>query len=328
MDFNSSSELVKGKGSPSKILIIGDPIDTLKKASDTSLAFAQAALEEGFEAYWAEGSEVGLLNNEAIVQKTHEIFLSDEGELSFKVSSQRSFLLEDFRLILIRKDPPFDTSYHALCSLLSTTKAKILNPPETLLLYHEKTAHLQALKEGYVSKEEVIPTCVHMNLECISSFMASFDLDTQFVAKPFLGFGGQGVFHFKTREEVSHFYQKEPSLYLLQPFLPEIITRGDTRVFFIDGEILFHFTRYPPAHKITANLAQGGHARLEPLSAAQEKTCKKVGSFLQNKKIKIAGVDFIGDKLSEINLTSPTGLKTYEEMSGKNVRKKAFHSLL
>jgi glutathione synthase len=241
--------------------------------------------------------------------------------------------LQEFSCCLIRKDPPFDEGYKNLCWMLSCqTKVPILNSPQALLTYHEKTLQFRAYFEGVIQKENLIPTCVSSSFEMIKSFCTENQDSFQkgYVCKPWLGHGGQNIAVYKTQTKL--FTALKAKLkgnpVLVQPYLEDIHTQGDRRVIVADGKLICHFVRLPPPGKIVSNIAQGGQPLLRKLTAEQKKICLNVAKFLKQKNIFMAGLDMIGSRLGEINITSPTGLRTYETLTGTCVATKIFQLLV
>ena len=140
--------------------------------------------------------------------------------------------------------------------------------------------------------------------------------EEQVVTKPFLGFGGRDV-ELQGREAYRHSASSDLDRFI-QPFVSEVRTRGDRRVLFLEGKVIGHFVRMPAQGGFISNLAQGGTAHAKPLSAEEEELCVKVSNFLAAVGINFAGADFIGSRVSEINITSPTGLRSLEALGGSD----------
>ncbi|MCA2961230.1 MAG: hypothetical protein IOD12_13330 [Silvanigrellales bacterium] len=164
--------------------------------------------------------------------------------------------------------------------------------------------------------------------------------EVQWVVKPWLGHGGFDVEAFaQACEALAHVEQQfqrardstanqpgEPT-WMIQPFLPQVRTAGDRRVFLVAGEILCDFVRIPKEGHIASNLAQGGRPELAPMTDTQRNICERLALWLDAKGILIAGVDLIDTFVGEINITSPTGLRTFESLSGRNVASRAVELL-
>jgi glutathione synthase len=163
----------------------------------------------------------------------------------------------------------------------------------------------EAVELGFLNENEVIPTfIVGGNRHLVPK---SFPRGES-VIKPWLGHGGKGV------EKIAA--PASPKAWqMMQPLLP-VEKTGDRRVFFLNGQRIGDFVRYPAEGKIQANLAQGGRAALQDLSKKESAICEKVGQFLQEKGILFAGIDLLGERLSEVNITSPTGFAALAQLGG------------
>lgn len=341
------------------LLIIGDPLDGLNYAGDSSLALAQGGLESGFRIHWALPEHIALLNGEPIVSFLKEVLSVPAGMPPVCGDSQESFplRLDSYEKILVRKDPPFDDSYTDLCWILSQcAPRKVINSPESLLNLHEKLAPWRMAKDGIVPDHMLVPTLVSRDPNHLSSFVdEQFSLAESFLnsqrnlsefhnfrfrvlAKPWRGHGGRGVHTFTSRSEfdawtktISETRGTRPGLndlWIVQPLLPEIHTHGDRRVFIVNGKIAFDFVRWPAAGRIEANLAQGGTATLEPLPEELQSVSLTIARILKNQGVLLAGLDFIGSRLTEVNITSPTGIRTFENLSGRKIATKLLSDLL
>ncbi len=298
------------------ILFIGDGLSHLKIKSDSSLAIADSALKKGHKVFWCEPQSICYFDKELFVTNFHELISAKE--IKFQEVSKLNFSF--FELCFVRKDPPFDEKYKNLCWLLaSQNKVKIINSPKALLAFHEKSLPWLAYAEGFILKENIIPTCLTHNLFLVQEFCQQFSESCGFIAKPWLGHGGEGVSLFESKNSLFEFLKTVPiENFMVQPFLPEITAEGDRRVFIVKGRIIFDYVRLPAEGKITANGAQGGSAIIREMTQSQIDLCLKIGKFLMDKNILIAGLDLIGSFVGEINITSPTGIKTYETLATKN----------
>ena len=315
-----------------KIAFIGDPLLNLKMEGDSSLSLAKAAIQLKAQVFWLNSDSLNFVSGTLTTKELTIIEGISQKNIDFKsLENQKEVSISEFDFVFLRKDPPFDENYRDMCWFLAHANLKnVFNNPEKLLAYPEKLFHYKALHEGFLEAHELIPTCISSNKEVVLSFLEEYlKTETSFLSKPFLGFGGRGIRRHSSPKEVLDFLQKEsPHKYLLQPFLKEIYSEGDHRVFFVNGELVCHFTRYPQGGMLASNLAQGGKAQLKTLSKNQIDICKRLGAFLKKEGIHIAGCDLIGEYVSEINITSPTGLKTFENLSGEDVSLKSIKILL
>ena len=288
-------------------LIIGDPIKNLKVETDSSLAMAREALNRTHEIFWATDEDLFLWDGRVQV-RVEKITGCREKSLPTTELVKEPMALNGFDAVFIRKDPPFNDRYLSLCWLLALEEGNVpmLNPPSKLLRYHEKMLPLEAVEAGYLRKEEIIPTFLPTGkrLNVPKDFPRG-----EAVTKPWGGFGGQDVKRLPSPQT------PEP-WWFLQPLQAEIWAKGDRRVFILDGEVLGSFVRLPPEGEIKANIASGGRGVLREMSRDEADLAERTANFLKEIGIVFAGVDMLAGKISEINITSPTGFETYHSIGG------------
>lgn len=341
-----------------RILIIGDPIEKLNFAGDSSLAIAEGFLALGHNVFWTTAEEIGLINGTLISASVTEISSVEGSRPPVTVVPVASAPepLSSFTHVFIRKDPPFDLSYVDLCWILTQkTSSRIINSPHSLLNFHEKLTPWNLAAEGIVPQHMMVPTIISSNqgrllrfaeeqFSLANSFLRQFaeldelkDFKFQLLSKPWRGHGGRGIHTFSSTDSFSLWLNQQstfadrPNLQepvIVQPLLPEIHSHGDRRVFIVNGEVVFDFVRWPAKGKIEANLAQGGSATLEEMPEELKHLCKEIAIYLKSNHILLAGLDFIGSRLTEVNVTSPTGIRTFEKLSGKKMTTEIARRLL
>lgn len=301
-----------------RLLFIADPVFKLNPAGDSSLVMAREAMGRGDKVFWATPPDLAYARNHVLVQAADATGVDPRGSLL--LGAPRKVPLTDMDAVFIRKDPPFDTRYMHLCWLLCFEEGRVfmMNRPSLLLRYHEKIVPLEAFHQGYLREEDLIPTFLSALPEA-KDYVKRHGI-SEVVTKPFLGYGGRGV----ERHGTDAFLRGDAmSLGIshedfIQPFQPEIHERGDRRVFFLDGEVIGHFARFPAEGDFISNLAQGGRAERGTLTVAETEVLQRLGKFLKATGIVLAGADLIGNRISEVNITSPTGLKNLESLEGDN----------
>lgn len=337
-----------------KILFVADPLHTLKPEGDTSLCLAEAALRNGWRVDWCVPGDIGVLGRDVVVGASQVLRSVDTRGVEADERVVGVEGLDGYRAVFVRKDPPFDEAYKDLCWILAAQhKTPVLNAAEALLAFHEKALHLRAASEGVLTDHALIPTCVASSLALVeefcaqqvrhaSGFLAAFDgvpalagAKLRFLTKPWLGHGGQGVRVHETPADVlAHLKSAAlsdgtfPERIIVQPYLPEIHTEGDRRIIVAGGKVVCDFVRVPAQGKVASNLAQGGTAILRPMTDVQMNIATRLAQYLLSKNITFAGIDMIGDRIGEINITSPTGLRTYEALSGTSKADEVFFTLL
>lgn len=325
-----------------RLLIVADPLDSCRVASDTSLALAQGALEEGWEVDWCESHQIFWSVAGVWVGERQQIQLVSLQQVKSQ-TQKTSQLVETYSLVLIRKDPPFDENYVTLCWLLRLLppSTQVMNPAHTLLNDHEKSLPWLAHQLGFLKEESLIPTfLIHPKssenssslLQDLERFKENVKLrfrqthDAGWILKPWLGHGGKGVTFLNRWEEVKTSLNSAVPV-LLQPFLPALKEWGDRRVLMVHGENQGHFCRFPAEGKVASNLAQGGTPLEIPLTDAQNEVVNQVGKFLKHLHIALAGLDLIDTFVGEINVTSPTGLRTLEQLKKQPLSRSFFQKL-
>jgi glutathione synthase len=184
-----------------------------------------------------------------------------------------------------------------------------------LLWHHEKLIPFEAVVQGFLEKRDVVAT--HIGAVGVEGFLSQ-EKASEFVVKPFFGFAGHGVKLVDRNQLLKELQKDENKDALIQPFLSEIHDRGDCRVIFVNGEALGHFTRYAPKGEFISNLAQGGRPEKLTLNEKEKQVIEKLGRFLKASGIVFAGLDMIGARVSEVNITSPTGLVNLIDIGGRD----------
>jgi len=226
--------------------------------------------------------------------------------------------LNDFDQVWIRKDPPFDLNYVSLCWLLMQYENIIpfINPPSRLIAHHEKFIPLQAVKEGFLKGHQIIPTW-----KPTKGFRfppGDFPSGVT-ISKPWLGHGGIDIQRWDSLEiALGSFPDENISNTVFQPFDPAIY-EGDRRVFFINGKIVGSLLRLPKKGSFISNLSQGGEGILKEMDSNETDLCNQLSKFLVKHHLFIAGVDLIGNRVSEVNVTAPTGVQQIKNLGGPDI---------
>lgn len=288
-------------------LIIGDPLKNLKAATDTSLSIAREMLQRSYVVHWATPEDLFLWEGRIFARVENFTGCNDKSLPSTELLKETQ-ALNSYDAVWIRKDPPFDTNYIALCWLLALEEKNvpIINPPSVLLRYHEKLIPWEALESGHLETNEVIPSFLPMGRR--------FPVPEGFpkgeaVTKPFFGHAGKDVKRIPGP-------QTPEAQFFLQPLQKEVNRTGDRRVFFLDGEMIGSFVRMPPEGEIKSNIASGGTGILRDMNKKEIGITDRLGLFLKERGIIFAGADLMAEKISEVNITSPTGFETYSAIGG------------
>ena len=299
-----------------KLLFIADPLETFKAYKDSSLAMMNAAHSAGHQVFHANADSLCFINND-ICADVKYITIDKSNEKWFEVVFQKSSSLRDFDAVVMRQDPPFNVEYLANTWLLSQAEkmgVKVFNSTLSLREHSEKISILEF-------PEFIAPTLVSRSLQQIRDFHS---VHQDIVIKPLDGMGGMGVFrvgpdglNIGSIVETLGEYGKRSLM--AQKYLPEI-KEGDKRLLLINGEsVPFVLARIPQDGDIRGNLAAGGKGVARPLSSNDQKIADKLGPILKNRGLFLVGLDIIGNNLTEINVTSPTGFVEIFEQTGFDV---------
>ena len=301
-----------------KLLFIADPLETFKTYKDSSLAMMQAAFTAGHRVFHSKAHTLSAKHDDiqAICQ---EISIDTEKDPWFEVLQEQLQSLRNFDAVIMRQDPPFNVEYLANTWLLSQAKRMgvlVVNEPSALRDHSEKISILEF-------PDFVAPTMVTRSLEQIREFHG---LHQDIVIKPLDGMGGMGVFRvnqdgLNLGSIVETLGEYGLRSLMVQKYLPEI-KDGDKRLLLIHGQpVPYVLARIPQAGDIRGNLAAGGKGVAKPLSAREQEIASLIGPILEKRGLNIVGLDIIGNYLTEINVTSPTGFVEITQQTGFNVAK-------
>lgn len=303
------------------ILLIADPVEKLNPKTDSSLAMVAAAMKMKYSVWISSLEGLAWIGSQIYVTARRVGHCSDR--LRPELDEVKTHLVSRFGQVWVRTDPPVNSSYVNMCWLLRNleTKIRFINRPSALLQFHEKTLPLEGFEMGFLNKADLIPTCVAHRSEDVLQFLKTQSTDS-FIVKPWRGHAGEGVLKFSRDELEKRHSEFLKPISMIQPFQKAILDHGDRRVIFIRGRYVGDFLRYPSEGSIISNTAQGGQAKKSPLLKSEKKLIEKLEKFLRKIKIEFAGADFIGGRVNEINITSPTGLVLYENLYGINLAEK------
>jgi glutathione synthase len=285
-----------------KLLFILDPLHKLTVYKDTSLAIMRAAKARGHELWVCEQHDWHLQREIALVDAQPFKFDGSSWVVGDKTTHQPSV----FDAVLMRKDPPFDNEYLYSTYLLELAQqhgATILNDPAAIRGWNEK---LSVTRFAQFTP----PFIVTSQREKILAFLAEQD---DIIVKPLDGMGGSGIFRLRKDDPnifaiLETLTQFETQTIMVQRYIPEI-SKGDKRILIIDGEPLpYALARIPKAGETRGNLAAGGKGVAQPLSVRDLEIAETVGKTLKQHGLFLVGLDVIGDYLTEVNVTSPTGM--------------------
>jgi glutathione synthase len=298
-----------------RIAVQMDPIESMIVNHDTSLALMVEAQTRGHEVWWFTPNDL-FYESGVVKARARRVSVSFDEAGHYQTHEDAVRAADDFDVILVRQDPPFDMGYVSNTYLLELTKALVLNPPKGIRNISEKMSILQF--------PELTPqTWVGRDLDALEAFAKRYE---QVVLKVLFLMGGDGVIKLAAsdadfRAKAAAFVEaagREPIL--AQEFMPAV-SAGDKRVFVIGGEPFAALKRMPKAGDFRANLHVGGQAMAGELDDADRAIVQAVAPLLAREGIVFAGLDVIAGKLIEINVTSPTLAQELKRFSGLDLPK-------
>ena len=299
-----------------RIAIILDPIEHIKSYKDSTFAIMREAAKRGHAlAVMAQGDVI--LRDHQVIGFARKLDMLDDAKHWYALEETVATPLTEFDAVLMRKDPPFDMEYVFSTYLLELAEAQgahILNQPAAIRDYNEKLA---------IAKfpQFMAPTLVTRQPALIHAFITEHQ---DVIVKPLDAMGGASVFRVtatdvnlnvivETMTELGH------RTIMAQRFIPEI-AQGDKRILIIDGEAVpYALARIPKAGETRGNLAAGGKGVAQPLTPRDREIAATLGPVLKAAGLFLVGLDVIGDYLTEINVTSPTGMQEISAQTGFDV---------
>ena len=294
-----------------------DPIDKINIAEDTTFRIAEEAQKRGHELFYFLPQDLTYIENQLVAQaRTLKVRRSVGNHFTLGPTEKLS-LVNDVDIIWLRQDPPFDMSYITTTHLLDflVGKTLVVNNPFWVRNFPEKILVLNY-------PDLTPPTMVGCD---VGMFKAFRKMHGDTIVKPLYGNGGAGIFkigkddpNLSSLIELFHNISREPII--MQKFLPDV-KLGDKRVILVDGLPVGAINRVPIQGEIRSNMHVGGKALQVDLTSRDLEICKTVGPLMKEKGQILVGLDIIGDMLTEINLTSPTGVQELERFNNINVAK-------
>ena len=301
------------------LLFVADPLEVFKTYKDTTFAMIREAAARGhaiwacepFHLHWQRGAKVNA--------RSRRIALTGDEHAWFTVQEEATRDLAAFGAVLMRKDPPFDSEYFYATHLLEQAErdgARVVNKPRALRDHPEKLAILEF-------PDFITPTLVTRDAAEIKRFHAEH---RDIILKPLDGMGGMGIFRvgpdgLNLGSITETLNRHGAQTVMVQKYLPEI-AQGDKRILVIGGEpVPYSLARIPQGSEIRGNLAAGGKGVAQPLSARDREIAESLGKVLHARGLLLAGLDVIGDCLTEINVTSPTCFQEITQQTGFDVAK-------
>ncbi|HEV7575104.1 MAG TPA: glutathione synthase [Caldimonas sp.] len=304
---------------PKKLLFVADPLETFKTYKDTTFSMMRAAAARGHDLFACEPKDLVWERGGRVGARARAIALAAPSSAAWFVetAAPAALALADADAVLMRKDPPFDSEYFYATHLLSQAEregARVFNAPQALREHPEKLAILEF-------PQYIAPTIVSRDEAAIKRFHAE---QKDIVLKPLDGMGGMGIFRvgpdgLNLGSIIETLNRNGTTTVMAQHYLTEI-SAGDKRILVIDGVPVPHsLARIPQGSEIRGNLAVGGKGVAQPLTARDREIAEAIGPVLARRGLLLIGLDVIGDSLTEINVTSPTGFQEISDQTGFDV---------
>lgn len=293
--------------------VVMDPINQIKIHKDSTFAMLLEAQARDWDIWYLEQKDILLADNQVIGQ-AKSIEVADTPDNWFKVTSEQEKPLKELDVILMRKDPPFDMQYIYTTYLLELSGSLVINHPQALRDYNEKlsTAWFPQCCAPFIVASQP------------AQFLEFLDLHKDIIIKPLDGMGGASIFRIKSNDPNTNVILETLTQHgsrhvMAQRFIPEI-TLGDKRILIVDGNpVPFALARIPQQGENRGNLAVGGSGIGVELTDRDYWICEQLAPELKRRGIVFAGIDVIGDYLTEINITSPTCIRELDNLYQLNI---------
>ncbi|MDH3441563.1 MAG: glutathione synthase [Gammaproteobacteria bacterium] len=307
-----------------RIGVVMDPIESITPRKDSSLAMLLEAERRGAEIHYFNQGDLKLVGGVAL-GRSRILHVRDDDTDWFDIGAEKEIGLGDLDVILMRKDPPFDMEYVYTTYILDRAEkagALIVNNPQALRDMNEK---------AYTSW---FPQCAPLTLitrsmQEMKSFLAEH---SRIVVKPLDGMGGKSIFVVSADDKNANVIfetltDNGSRFAMAQVFVPEI-SDGDKRILLIDGETVpYSLARIPSADDNRGNLVMGAVGEGRDLSEREAWICAEIGPVLKDSGVIFCGIDVIGDYLTEINVTSPTGIRELDRIFDLNIAGQLFDAI-
>jgi glutathione synthase len=297
-----------------KIACQMDPIDRIDIRGDSTFALLLEAQRRGHELFYYTPPNLAL-DGSRLIARGESLLVKDQAGDHYRLSDPRLVDLAEWDVVLLRQDPPFDMAYITTTHLLERIHPRtlVVNDPASVRNAPEKVWVLEF-------QDLMPPTLVTRNPEDVKSFRERYE---DIIIKPLYGNGGASVFRIPPGDtnlnsliELFQTVFREP--FMVQQYRPEI-RAGDKRIILIDGEVVGAINRVPAPDETRSNMHVGGMAQPTELTARDREICERLKPELKRRGLIFTGIDVIGPYLTEINVTSPTGIRQIEAFGGPNV---------
>ena len=301
------------------ILFVIEPIPTINPHKDTTYLLMHEAIARGHVALTCTPEDLASENGQLSAFVT-SVTIPKLGEpLVAGACNRRN--LNEMAAVFMRHDPPYDMRYLSAAYLLNNLAVPVFNKPSSVLTLPEKIYPT-------LFADLMPPTLISRNHDAIKDFHSKHG---DVVIKPLYSCGGEGVFHLRPNDAnlktlIELFEARYAGPWVVQKFLPEV-KDGDKRILFCNGEVLGCVLRVPESNSVRANFHSGGSGVATTLSAFEQKLCARIGQSLKEHDLFFVGIDLIGKWLTEINVTSPTGMQEMNRLYNVRLQEKVWDAI-
>ena len=308
-----------------RVAVQMDPLESINIVGDSSFALMQSAQSRGHEVFHYDVSDLTLDADDRLITHARPVRVQPVAGDHFSVGEPRRLDLgRDIDVVLMRQDPPFDMGYITATHLLEriADETLVVNNPVSVRNAPEKVLVLDY-------RQFMPPTLVTRSVEEVRAFQRQHGA---VVVKPIHGNGGKAIFRVPAEGDnlsalFEVFNQTWPEPHMVQPFLPEV-AKGDKRIVLVDGEVAGAINRKPGEGEFRSNLAVGGSAEATTLTPREEEICAAMGPRLKELGLIFVGIDVIGGEwLTEINVTSPTGIVAIDRFNGTDTAGRIWNAI-
>ena len=300
-----------------KIALQMDPLEKLDLRGDSTFILGLEAIKRGFELYFYSPSNLIYKNNNVYAKAKNLDLAFENGKETFNYGKVKILKLSSIDVILMRQDPPFDMSYITATHILEkiASQTLILNNPFHVRNAPEKvfvTEFSKFMPETLITRET-------------NEIIKFKNKNKNIIIKPLYGNGGEGVFYIKDNDSnfnviIENFLNLNEEQFIIQSYIPEV-KKGDKRIILIDGEVVGAINRIPAKNENRSNMHVGGKPIKTSLNKNDKLICETISPHLKAKGLFFVGIDVIGNYLTEINVTSPTGIREINRLNKTNIEK-------
>lgn len=307
---------------PLKVAFQMDEISGLHIEGDTTFAMMLEAQKRGHELFYYTPDRLSLLDGK-VTATGHNVEVKDVVGDHFKLGEEKTVDLSNYDVVHLRQDPPFDMGY------ITTTHILEQIHPKTLVVNNPKEVRNAPEKFFVLNFPELTAsTLITRDEKNVESFRKE---KKDIIVKPLYGNGGAGVFRIKEDDTnlsslMEMLKEQSPEPFIVQEYLPAV-RAGDKRIILIDGEPVGAINRVPAANETRSNMHVGGRPEHIDLSERDKEICSAIGPELKKRGLIFVGIDVIGDVLTEINVTSPTGVREVLKFGGADIAALLWDSL-